>query len=152
MRIFALHSKETIMNLRLMTKSMLLCGLLGAGLALGSCNSKPETNIDKIDNLKKQVQADAKTLNDIEAYVKAAKALGVDLSLAEVEKASAETQELDPEEMGKAAGGVDGDGKQDDVGWCISLYACFTIHHHDTPDREGYPCFADYDCITIYHH
>ena len=90
--------------------------------------------------------------SDVEAYVKAAKALGVDLSLAEVEKASAETQELDLEEMGKAAGGVDGDGKQDDVGWCISLYACFTIHHHDTPDREGYPCFADYDCITIYHH
>jgi hypothetical protein len=50
-----------------MTKTMLLCGLLGAGLALGGCNSKPETNIDKIDNLKKQVQADAKTLNDIEA-------------------------------------------------------------------------------------
>ena len=45
---------------------MLLCGLVVAGLALGSCNSKPETNIDKIDNLKKQVQADAKTLNDLE--------------------------------------------------------------------------------------
>ena len=46
---------------------MLLCGLVGIGLALSSCNSKPETNIDKIDNLKKQVQADAKTLNDIES-------------------------------------------------------------------------------------
>ena len=54
------------MNLRLMTKSILLCALVGIGLALGSCNSKPETNIDKIENLKKQVQADAKTLNDIE--------------------------------------------------------------------------------------
>lgn len=53
------------MNLRLMTKPMLLCCLVGIGLALGSCNNKPETNIDKIDNLKKQVQADAKTLNGI---------------------------------------------------------------------------------------
>ena len=54
------------MNLRLMTKSILLCGLVGIGLALGSCNNKPATNIDKINSLKKQVQADAKTLNDIE--------------------------------------------------------------------------------------
>ena len=46
---------------------MLLCSLIGIGFALSSCNSKPETNIDKIDNLKKQVQADAKTLNDIES-------------------------------------------------------------------------------------
>ena len=100
----------------------------------------------------KRIAEEKSAGSDAEAYVKAAKALGFEFSLSEVEKASAETQELDPEEMGKATGGVDGDGKQDDVGWCISLYACFTIHHHDTPDREGYPCFADYDCITIYHH
>ena len=62
------------MKLRLMTKTMLVCGLFAMGMALISCNntpeatndSKPETNIDKIESLQKQVQADSKTLNDIE--------------------------------------------------------------------------------------
>ena len=67
------------------------------------------------------------------------------------EEKSAEIQKLDPEEMGKAAGGRD-DGKHDDADWCIEMYACYTLNNHDTPDREGYPCLADYDCITIYHH
>ena len=100
----------------------------------------------------KRISEEKSAGNDCEAYVKAAKALGFDLSLADVEKAVAEAQELDVEELGKAVGGVDKDGKKDDVGWCIDSWACFTLNHHDTPDREGYPCFADYDCITIYHH
>jgi len=61
------------MKLRLMTKTMLVCSLVALGVALISCNNtpkdndKPETNIDKIESLQKQVQADSKTLNDIEA-------------------------------------------------------------------------------------
>ena len=55
------------MNLRLMTKSMLLCSLVGLVFIMTNCNNKSVTNLDKIDSLKKQVQADAKTLNDIEA-------------------------------------------------------------------------------------
>lgn len=54
------------MNLRSI-KTVFVGGLVALGLALGSCDSKPETSIEKIDSLKKQVQADAKTLNDIEA-------------------------------------------------------------------------------------
>ena len=58
-----------------MTKTMLVSGLFAMGVALISCNntpeatndSKPETTIDKIESLQKQVQADSKTLNDIEA-------------------------------------------------------------------------------------
>lgn len=70
------------MNLRLMTKTMLVGGLVALGMALIGCNNapkadtdskpetsidKPETNIDKIESLQKQVRADEKTLNDIEA-------------------------------------------------------------------------------------
>ena len=53
------------MNQRLI-KTILLGSLFALGLALGGCHSAPETNIDKIDNLKKQVQTDAKTLSDLE--------------------------------------------------------------------------------------
>ena len=64
------------MKLKLMTKTILVCGLFAMGTTLISCNntpettsdSKPETNIDKIESLQKQVQADSKTLNDIEAH------------------------------------------------------------------------------------
>ena len=40
--------------------------MIALGLALSSCHSAPETNIEKINSLKKQVQADAKTLGDLE--------------------------------------------------------------------------------------
>ena len=45
---------------------MLFCGMIALGLALGGCHSAPDTNIEKIDSLRKQLQADAKTLNDLE--------------------------------------------------------------------------------------
>ena len=94
-----------------------------------------------------RIAEEKSAVNDIEAYVKAAKALGFELSLTEAEKASAETQELDPEEMDKAAGGWCHGNY-----WCVDSWDCYTLSHHDGPDQEGAPCLADYDCITIYHH
>ena len=41
--------------------------LLAAVLALSSCQSEPKTDSERIDALKKQIQADAKTLNELEA-------------------------------------------------------------------------------------
>ncbi len=55
------------MNLKTIIKPILLCSLVGLIFVLTNCNNKPVTNLDKIDSLKKQVQADAKTLNDLEA-------------------------------------------------------------------------------------
>ena len=46
-------------------KSLLLCNLLALGLA--GCHNAPETNIERIDSMRKQIQTDAKTLNDLEA-------------------------------------------------------------------------------------
>lgn len=51
-----------------LTKSILLCGLISLGLALASCHNTPKTNIERIDSLKKQVNADAKLLNDLETH------------------------------------------------------------------------------------
>lgn len=54
------------MNLKHTTKTIFLNGLVAAFLMLGSCQNAPKNNIDKINSLKKQVQANAKTLHDIE--------------------------------------------------------------------------------------
>lgn len=62
MRIFAHYSNEP-MNLRLI-KTILIGSVFALGLT--SCHNAPETNIEKIGNLKKQLQADAKTLSDLE--------------------------------------------------------------------------------------
>ena len=55
------------MKLRLMTKTTLLIGSVVLGLALVGCHTEPKTNLEKIDSLKKQVQADANTLQNLEA-------------------------------------------------------------------------------------
>ena len=78
--------------------------------------------------------------SDAEAMAKAAQALGYDFTVADMEKAHAETQELDPEEMEQAAGG-----------WCFADYDCYTAWNHDSPDQPGSACFSDYDCITLFH-
>ena len=78
--------------------------------------------------------------SDAEAMAKAAHALGYDFTVADMEKAHAETQELDSEEMEQAAGG-----------WCFADYDCYTAWNHDSPDQQGSACFSDYDCITLFH-
>ena len=77
---------------------------------------------------------------DAEAMAKAAQTLGYDFTVADMEKAHAETQELDPGEMEQAAGG-----------WCFADYDCYTAWNHDSPDQPGSACLKDYDCVSVYH-
>ena len=88
----------------------------------------------------KRIAQEKSAANDAEAMAKAAQALGYDFTVADMEKANAETQELDPEEMKTAAGGL-----------CFADYDCYTAWNHDTPDQQGSACFSDYECITLFH-
>ena len=88
----------------------------------------------------KKITEEKSAESDAEAMAKAARALGYDFTVADMEKANAETQELDPEEMEQAAGG-----------WCFADYDCYTAWNHDSPDQEGSACFSDYECLTAYH-
>ena len=92
-----------------------------------------------LEELKKIVE-EKSAESDAEAMAKAAQAMGYDFTLADMEKANAETQELDPEEMGQAAGGA-----------CFADYDCYTAWHHDTPDQQGTACLKDYECVSVYH-
>ena len=88
----------------------------------------------------KKIAEERSASNDAEAMAKAAQALGYDFTVADMEKANAETQELDPEEMEQAAGG-----------WCFADYDCYTAWNHDSPDQPGSACLKDYDCVSAYH-
>ena len=88
----------------------------------------------------KRIADEKSASNDAEAMSKAAQALGYDFTVADMEKANAETQELDPEEMEQAAGG-----------WCFADYDCYTAWNHDSPDQQGSACLKDYDCVSVYH-
>ena len=92
----------------------------------------------------KRIAEEKSADSDAQAIVQAAKTLGFDFTIADVEKAQAEIQELDPKELDQAAGGEDS--------WCMFDFACFTAVRHDTPDKPPYACFKDYACVTIYHH
>ena len=92
-----------------------------------------------VEELKK-ITEEKSAESDAEAMAKAAQALGYDFTVADMEKANAETQELDPGEMEQAAGG-----------WCFADYDCYTAWNHDTPDQKGTACFSDYECMTAYH-
>ena len=88
----------------------------------------------------KKIAEEKSAESDAEAMAKAAQALGYDFTVADMEKAHAETQELDPGEMEQAAGG-----------WCFADYDCYTAWNHDSPDQQGSACFSDYGCITLFH-
>ena len=99
----------------------------------------PELQVRLAEGLKK-IAEEKSAANDAEAMAKAAQALGYDFTVADMEKAHAETQELDVEEMEQAAGG-----------WCFADYDCYTAWNHDTPDQKGTACISDYECMTAYH-
>ena len=86
----------------------------------------------------KRITEERSAGNDAEAMAKAAQALGFDLTAADFEKASAETQEIDPEELQQTAGG-----------FCWGDYDCYTIYHHDTPDDDKTACLFNHSCIII---
>ena len=54
------------MHLKSITKTILLVSWVALGLTMIGCQSAPKTNIEKIDSMKKQLEANAKLLNEIE--------------------------------------------------------------------------------------
>ena len=108
---------------------------------------KFEKDMRKSEELRKKLLAELKKIaeeksaeSDAEAMAKAARALGYDFTVADMEKANAEAQELDPEEMEQAAGG-----------WCFADYDCYTAWNHDSPEQQGTACLKDYGCVSVYH-
>ena len=96
--------------------------------------------------VKRIVEADGVT-SDGDAMVKAAAELGYDLSMGELERLYAESQELSDDELDAIAGGR--------ANSCMTDYYCYTVVNHDSetdPDgkKESVACFVDYKCMAYW--
>ena len=76
--------------------------------------------------------------SDGEAVQKAAKELGFDLSIEELERCVASKQEIADDELDKVAGG-----------WCWFDHSCNTVTCHDKDDLDA--CWSEYLCLNIYY-
>ena len=93
----------------------------------------------------KRIAEAKKAQSDAEAITKAAKALGYDIPVSDIEKSMAESSELDQDELESVSGGVGGK-------WCVSDYACYLAYEHDTENvNTEDACYKDYKCFFVYH-
>ena len=85
----------------------------------------------------KKILAEKSVGSNNEAVVKAAKEIGFDISIEELERSYAEKQEMNDDELDKVAGGrVDGP-------YCAITYECGHFYYHKNPGNNP-DCFMGY--------
>ena len=94
---------------------------------------------EKFAAAQKRIIENKAASSDGEVLVKAAAEVGYTISVAEVERAFAQNQELSDEELGQVAGGLDYS--------CLGVYCCFVVLVHENSGIDGYACYSNYGCI-----
>ena len=99
----------------------------------------------KMEETAKRIAESGEAKSDGEILVKAAAELGYAVKIADFERAMADDEELDPEELKQSAGGVS---------QCFTDYNCYNIvNHSDNPNPElkrKSACFSEYVCLWIF--
>ena len=90
-----------------------------------------------------RIAAESKPQSDSELFAKAAEELGYSVTAADFERLDAEREEVSPEELEKAAGGV----AKADFELCTKDYTCFFSWHQLEMDEKGH----NGNCITAWH-
>ena len=88
--------------------------------------------------------AENKALSETEAIVKAASALGYDVTAAQIERYIADREEVDVDALDRVAGGAETDD-------CTVSYSCNMAFLHPDTGEKNKACFADYYCNAINH-
>ncbi len=110
--------------------------------------------------------------SDGEALLKAAAALGYTITLDEQDRAAAELEAVDDEELEKVAGGIEEYDKtqewcvydykcvaawnsshQDEKGhdnWCVTGWHCYVATLHSEAESEEVSCLKDYRCELVF--
>ena len=104
---------------------------------------------EKFNSEMERIAKSGEAKSDEEVMVKAAAALGYQISLSELEQAQAEMQELDLEEMDAVAGGAN-DGKGHST-WCVAVWHCHHILLHTESTSKETKCWEEYLCLMLEH-
>ena len=120
----------------------------------------------RMDETVKRIVDEGKAANDGEMLVAAAKELGYDISIAALEQAKVEAEELDPEALEAVAGGehtncpdsnnyycfaIYGSQIEDEYGhdfWCATAWHCYAITLHTESKAEYIACLYDFNCCS----
>ena len=116
-----------------------------------------EADLKASEALREQYEAALKRIaeggeakSDGDIFEKAAAELGYQITAAELERVSAENEEIGPDEMEQTAGGKteDSDGHDE---WCLTAWHCFTVTCHTKANKgnESVACWSDYLCALL---
>ena len=112
----------------------------------------------KLDEAVKEATQEDGVTCDGEALVRAARSLGYQLSLTELEQEAADKEPLDLEEMELIAGGASEvshctfiykTSTEDEHGhnaWCYTAWHCLTVTLHTKTESTEVQCWSDYRC------
>ncbi len=124
----------------------------------------------KLDEACKRIAAEKKANSDGEVVTAAARELGYDITIAALEQAQAEAEQLDPEAMEAVAGGQYNDRNQcpetenficngnyrayfEDENehdcWCATGWHCLAVTLHSESEDHDCFCWSDYTCFAI---
>jgi len=109
---------------------------------------------EKFDAAMKRIAEAGEAQSDGEAFEKAAAELGYQITAAELERLSAENEEISPDEMEQAAGGFGTHDSDTHDDFCFVAWHCFGIvcHTKANEGNERVACWSDYNCMAINHH
>ena len=111
-------------------------------------NGQPELR-EKLDAESKRIAEAGEAKYDGEAMVKAAAALGYTITLEELDRAIADLEKMDDDEL-DAAGCVDIQDETGHTKWCIKSWYCFTVMQHSDTESKEVACWSDYVCVYMY--
>ena len=98
----------------------------------------------------KRIVENKEASSDGEVLVKAAAEIGFTLSMAELERATAQMQEINDEELKQVSGGFSGgDYAPDNYATCLGAYYCHYVWAHDEDGFKNRACWNDYICNII---
>ena len=90
----------------------------------------------------KRITENKEATSDGEALVKAAAEVGFTLTMAELERAMAQIQKLDDEDLAQVSGGTD----EESWSWCLDIWYCFLVLVHGDGDTSA-ACYSNYHCM-----
>ena len=112
-------------------------------------NENPELR-EKLKSEVRRIAEAGEAECDGEALLKAAAALGYTITLDEQDRAAAELEAVDDEELSKVAGGMHPTIDVPIDEWCMSDYDCFSSWHTNREDEEGHNewCLTGWHCTV----